>query len=54
MMVMKRQDERTSTTETNMELNERFYGRNEKEVDPAPPTYIQNNTAAVRITGNEE
>ncbi|MFC7785751.1 hypothetical protein ACFQWC_14745 [Rossellomorea sp. GCM10028870] len=51
---MKKQDERTSTTEANMELNERFYGSNEKEADPAPPTYIQNNTAAVKITGDDE
>ncbi len=53
-MKMDNEKEKTSTTQANMELNDRFYGKKKPKTDPAPPTYLQNSTPAIKITGNEE
>ena len=42
----------SSTTEVNLEIQEAFYGKNKH--DGAVPTYINNNTAAIKITGNNK
>lgn len=51
---MKKQGERTSTTEANIELNESFYGRNEEEVDPTQLPHIESNMAPVNLTEEDE
>ena len=42
----------SSTTEANIEIQEAFYGGDHQ--DEAIPTYINNNTAAIKITGNKK
>ncbi|WP_175990411.1 hypothetical protein [Bacillus sp. Marseille-Q1617] len=44
-----------STTEANMEMNERFYGKDEEKQDSQAPTYLQGGgTPAIKITGDEK
>ncbi|SFA71701.1 MULTISPECIES: hypothetical protein [unclassified Bacillus (in: firmicutes)] len=40
-----------TTEEANMALQDEFYGKNDS---PVAPTYINNETAAVKVTGNDE
>lgn len=40
-----------TTEEANMALQDAFYGKNDS---PIAPTYINNETAAVKVTGNED
>ena len=42
--------EENSVTETNLKIQEAFY--NENNQDGAPPTYVTNETAAIKVTGN--
>ena len=42
--------EKNSVTETNLKIQEAFY--NENNQDEAPPTYVTNETAAIKVTGN--
>ena len=44
--------EGSSVTETNSKLKEAFYG--EKTQEDAVPTYVTNETAAIKITGGEK
>jgi hypothetical protein len=41
-----------SVTETNFKLEEAFYG--EKTQEDVVPTYVTNETAAIKITGGEK
>ncbi|WP_338449003.1 hypothetical protein R4Z09_22735 [Niallia oryzisoli] len=41
-----------STTEANMKIQEAFY--NEENSDGIIPTYLNNNTPAIKITGNDK
>jgi hypothetical protein len=52
MMSMKKQNERKSATEANIELNERFYHGGDREVDPI--RLIESNMAPVNITDKDE
>ena len=45
------EDEESSVTETNLKIQEAFY--NENNQDEAPPTYVTNETAAIKITGEK-
>lgn len=45
-------DPRQEATSTNMELQKTFYAKGKSE--NIPPTYINNNTAAIKISGDEE
>jgi hypothetical protein len=47
-----RKNEGSSITETNVKLQEAFYG--EKPRQNSVPTYVTNETAAIKITGGEE
>lgn len=40
------------TNEANIKLQEAFYGENHQ--DGNAPTYIYNNTPAIKITGNDD
>lgn len=42
----------SSTTEANLEIQDAFYGENKQ--DEGAPTYIYNNTPAIKITGNDK
>ena len=44
-----RKNEGSSVTETNLKIQEAFY--NENNQDEAPPTYVTNETAAIKVTG---
>ena len=44
--------EQVLQAEANIEIQEAFYGENNQ--DEAIPTYINNNTAAIKITGNKK
>jgi hypothetical protein len=44
--------EGSSVTETNSKLKEAFYG--EKTQEDVVPTYVTNETAAIKITGGEK
>ncbi|MCQ6274275.1 hypothetical protein JMM81_04700 [Bacillus sp. V3B] len=44
--------EENSTTEANLKIQEAFYG--EKNQDEVAPTYLNHNTPAIKITGNNE
>lgn len=44
--------EESSTTEANLKIQEAFY--NEENSDGIIPTYINNNTSAIKITGNDK
>ena len=44
--------EGSSVTETNLKLEEAFYG--EKPQQNSVPTYVTTETAAIKITGGEE
>ena len=44
--------EGSSVTETNFKLEEAFYG--EKTQENTVPTYVTNETAAIKITGGEK
>jgi hypothetical protein len=51
---MKEKDQ-MSATQANMEMNERFYGKDEPEQDSEAPTYLQaGGTPAIKITGDDE
>ncbi len=41
-----------STTEANLKIQEAFYG--EDYYDEAAPTYINNDTPAIKVTGNNK
>ena len=45
-------NESSSITETNVKLEEAFYG--EKTQENTVPTYVTNETAAIKITGGEK
>ena len=45
-------NESSSITETNFKLEEAFYG--EKTQENTVPTYVTNETAAIKITGGEK
>lgn len=45
-------NEGSSVTETNFKLQDAFYG--EKIQDDVVPTYVTNETAAIKITGGEK
>ena len=45
-------NESSSITETNVKLEEAFYG--EKKQENTLPTYVTNETAAIKITGGEK
>ncbi len=42
----------SSTTETNLKIQEAFYSENDQ--DEAVPTYMSSNTPAIKITGNSK
>ena len=44
--------EESSVTEANLKIQEAFY--NENDQDSVPPTYMTNETAAIKITGNDK
>ena len=50
---MKKQDERMSATEANMELNERLYGGGEREDDPRH-IHVESNMIPVNISKEDE
>ncbi|MEI2664457.1 hypothetical protein [Rossellomorea sp. LJF3] len=50
---MKKQDERLSPTEANMELNERLNGGSEREADPSH-IHVESNMIPVNISKEEE
>ena len=45
-------NEGSSITETNFKIEDAFYGENERE--DVVPTYVTNETAAIKITGGEK
>ncbi|MEL3972506.1 hypothetical protein AAEO50_09455 [Rossellomorea oryzaecorticis] len=50
-----KEKEQMSTTQANMEMNERFYGKDEPKQDSGAPTYLQGGgTPAIKITGDDE
>ncbi|MGR3765666.1 hypothetical protein [Rossellomorea sp. NS-SX7] len=51
---MKEKDQ-MSTTQANMEMNERFYGKDGAKQDSQAPAYLQGGgTPAIKITGDDE
>lgn len=44
--------EKNSVTEANLKIQEAFY--NENDQDDVLPTYMTNETAAIKITGNDK
>ena len=45
-------EESSATTEANLEIQDAFNGKDNQ--DEAAPTYIYNNTPAIKITGNDK
>lgn len=43
----------TEAESANIKLQEAFYGKDEDH-NPFPPTYIYNNTPAIKVTGDED
>ena len=41
-----------SVTKANLKIQEAFY--NENDQDDVPPTYVTNETAAIKVTGNNK
>ena len=44
--------EESSVIEANLKIQEAFY--NENDQDDVPPTYVTNETAAIKVTGNNK
>ncbi len=44
--------EESSATKANLKIKEAFY--NENDLGDSPPTYVTNETAAIKITGNNK
>lgn len=45
------QNSKMSTEEANMALQDEFYGKNDTSI---APTYITNETAAIKVSGNDD
>jgi hypothetical protein len=54
VIIVKKVDQ-MSPTEANLEMNEKFNGKDKNKQDSTAPSYLQGaGTPAIRITGDEE